>query len=431
MLTGSRRADLPGVRHPTSVPPVTVLAPAYWPTIGGGQSMARELAHRVRGPFRVSVLRLHGDGATSRATPWELCAQPASEAMSDLGVPVVSVGSRGPMQRALTGLAAVCPRLRVARPFYELLLFHDLRHRLLPHVQETRLLHVYGNGFPSVILVASQLAQARRIPLVITPFWHLRRPAFPLGRLSPRSLILPPVCRSADAVVAMTALERQWLIDHGVRPERCHVIPGGPVIGRAADPEGFRRRQGLGTAPMVLFLGRHWRPKGYRRLAVAAPLVWRHFPDARFVFIGPHSDESIAFFRHCRDTAGRLILLGQVSLEDKTSALAACDLLCVPSASESLGLVYLEAWAMGKPVIAERIPVLETVIDDGVDGVLVDHDRTSVAAAICRLLGDPRQAKSMGAAGAAKVKQRYRWSTAADRLSRLYVELIHRQTSMR
>jgi glycosyltransferase involved in cell wall biosynthesis len=331
----------------------------------------------------------------------------------------VSVGSSGPTRRALTGLAAVCPRLRLARPFYELLLFHGLRHRLVPHVQESRLLHVYGNGFSSVMLLARRMARSLRIPLVITPFWHLGRPTL----LSPRSIIMPAVCRSADAVIALTALERQRLIDHGVRPERCHVITGGPVLGRAADPEGFRRRQGLGTAPMVLFLGRHWIPKGYRCTAAAASLVWRHFPDTRFVFIGPTSGESIEFFRRCHDPGGRLILLGEVSLEDKTSALAACDLLCVPSADESLGLVYLEAWAMGKPVIAGRIPVLETVVDDGVDGVLVDHDPTSVAAAISRLRGDPHRARSMGAAGAAKVKQRYQWSIAADRLSRLYAEL--------
>lgn len=404
-----------------------VLAPAYWPTIGGGQLMARELAHRVHGPFRVSVLRLHGSGATSRTTPWELCAQSASIPTSDRGVPVVSVGLTGPTRRALGALAAVCPRLRLARPFYDLLLFLGLRRRLLSHLQQTRLLHVYGNGFPSVILLARQIARSRRIPLVITPFWHLSSSTFPISRWSPRSIIVPSVCRSADVVIAMTALERQALINHGVRPERCHVIPGGPLIGRSADPEGFRRRQGLGTAPMVLFLGRHWGPKGYRRLVEAAPLVWRNVPAARFVFVGPHSGESIEFFRRSGDVGRRLILLGEVSVEDKTSALAACDVLCVPSATESLGLVYLEAWAMGKPVIAERIPVLETIVDDGIDGILVDHDHTSVAAAVCRLLEDPHQAKLMGAAGAVKVRQRYRWSTAADRLSHLYTDLIQRR----
>jgi glycosyltransferase involved in cell wall biosynthesis len=408
---------------------VTVLAPAYWPTIGGGQAVAREFAQRVRGPFRVSVLRLHGDGVLGPVTDWELCAGVASGTSTDNGVPVVSLGSSGPTRRVLGALAGLCPRVRLARPLYELCLFHGLRGRLTRHLRGTRLLHLYGHGLAGVILGAHRVARSRRIPLVVTPFWHVSRPARSSRQLSLRSIVLPRVCRAADAVIAMTRLERESLIDQGVAAERCHVIPAGPVIGSGADPEGFRRRHRLGSAPVVLFLGRQWNAKGYRTLANAAPLVWTRRPEARFLFVGPASEESIEFFRPDRDPGGRLVSLGTVSLDDKTSALAACDVLCVPSSSESLGLVYLEAWAMKKPVIAERIPVLETVVGDGVDGLLVDPNPTSIAGAICRLLADPPLARAMGEAGAAKVEQQYRWSSAADRLSRLYADLVHRTAS--
>ena len=79
--------------------------------------------------------------------------------------------------------------------------------------------------------------------------------------------------------------------------------------------------------------------------------------------------------------------------------------------------------------IAERNPVLETVVRDGVDGLLVDPDPASIAGAICRLLEDPPLARATGAAGAAKVEQHYRWSSAADRLSQLYADLVHRNAS--
>jgi glycosyltransferase involved in cell wall biosynthesis len=405
---------------------VTVLAPAYWPTIGGGQMVAREFAHRVRGPFRVSVLRLHGEAVPGPVTEWSLCAGVASGTSTDDGVPVVSVGSSGATRRVLAALASVCPRARPARLVYELCLFHGLRGRLARQLRETRLLHLYGNGLPSAILVAHRVARRRRIPLVVTPFWHINGPSGPAPRLSPRAIVLPRVCRTADAVIAMTGLERESLIDRGVPPQRCHVIPAGPVVGGGADPQGFRRRHRLGSAPLVLFLGRQWSVKGYRSLADAAPLVWAQRPEARFLFVGPESEESIEFFRPGRDAHGRLVSLGTVSLEDKTSALAACDVLCVPSSSESLGLVYLEAWAMKKPVIAERIPVLETIVGDGVDGILVDRHPASIARAICRLLADPPLARAMGEAGAAKVERQYRWSSAADRLSQLYADLLQR-----
>ena len=79
---------------------------------------------------------------------------------------------------------------------------------------------------------------------------------------------------------------------------------------------------------------------------------------------------------------------------------------------------------MRKPVIAQRIPVLETVVQDGVDGLLVDPHPTSIAEAICRLLADPPLARALGEAGAAKVEQHYCWSTAAERLGVLYADLI-------
>src|SRR5262249_37510843 len=158
--------------------------------------------------------------------------------------------------------------------------------------------------------------------------------------------VLPLVCRRADAVIAMTRFERESLIARGVAPDRCHVIPAGPVIGRRADPHGFRRRHRPGAAPPVLFLRRPWERQGYRNLAKAAPLVWARNPDARVLFVGPPSEQSIEYFQSARDARGRLLTLGAVSLHDKTSALAACDVLCVPSSGESLGLAYLEAWAM-------------------------------------------------------------------------------------
>ena len=54
----------------------------------------------------------------------------------------------------------------------------------------------------------------------------------------------------------------------------------------------------------------------------------------------------------------RIRHLGVITDAEKSSALAACSLLCVPSTEESLGVTYLEAWSFGKPVVAADIPVL-------------------------------------------------------------------------
>ncbi len=117
-------------------------------------------------------------------------------------------------------------------------------------------------------------------------------------------------------------------------------------------------------------------------------------------------------------------LLGAVSEETKTDALAACLMLALPSRTESFGLVYLEAWAAAKPVIGARAGAVPAVIDEGVDGLLIPFgDAPALAAAITRLLDDPGLAQRMGAAGQRKVRERFTWERAAAQLEGHYREL--------
>jgi D-inositol-3-phosphate glycosyltransferase len=78
----------------------------------------------------------------------------------------------------------------------------------------------------------------------------------------------------------------------------------------------------------------------------------------------------------------------------------ASDLVCVPSYSESFGLVALEAQACGTPVVASAVGGLRTAVADGISGVLVDgHDPRAWSSVIARLLQEPQRRilLSMGA----------------------------------
>jgi len=96
---------------------------------------------------------------------------------------------------------------------------------------------------------------------------------------------------------------------------------------------------------------------------------------------------SARLFAQARDRRG--VNLGEVDLATKTSALAACELLCVPSVQESFGGVYVEAWSLGKTVIGGRIPPIACVVDEGRDGLLSTQNPPELAAALDRLLSDP------------------------------------------
>ena len=86
--------------------------------------------------------------------------------------------------------------------------------------------------------------------------------------------------------------------------------------------------------------------------------------------------------------------------EEKAWLYNACDVFVYPSAWESFGIAYLEAWAAGKPVIGCRRGAIPWVINSGVDGLLVDYgDIDNLAGAILLLVENREWADSLGKAG--------------------------------
>ena len=114
-------------------------------------------------------------------------------------------------------------------------------------------------------------------------------------------------------------------------------------------------------------------------------------------------------------------MLGQ----DKRDLFAATTALAVPSRIDSFGIVYLEAWACGKPVIGARAGGVPDVIADGEDGLLVPYgDVPALAQAIARLSDDAALAAQMGARGRAKVERSYTWDKIFGIVESAYKELV-------
>jgi glycosyltransferase involved in cell wall biosynthesis len=87
---------------------------------------------------------------------------------------------------------------------------------------------------------------------------------------------------------------------------------------------------------------------------------------------------------------------------------AALDVLVLPSLSEALGLVLLEAGALGVPVVATAVGGIPEVVEDGVTGILVPPGQPdALADAVTRLLRDPERARAMGEAGRARVEREF------------------------
>lgn len=214
-----------------------------------------------------------------------------------------------------------------------------------------------------------------------------------------------------DAVIALTGWEAAWYRERGV--ERAHVTGVGPAVLALppTDPD----------PATILFVGRKERYKGYHALRRAAALVWAERPDARFVAIGQRAWHD-RFDRGPGDP--RWVELGVVDERAKAEAYRRATVLAMPSDHETFGHTYLEAWAMGRPVIAGDIPPLREVVREGIDGLHAANEPRAIARAILRIIDDPAGARRMGEAGRARLLERFTWPVIAERTERVYQDAL-------
>ena len=241
--------------------------------------------------------------------------------------------------------------------------------------------------------------------------------------------------QQVDAYIAHTTFERDYLIQRGVRPDRITVIGGG-VDARAfanADESAIRKQYGWGNSPVVGVLARQSELKRLDILLQAMPRVWAVHPKAYLMMAGartsysPQLDQMIDTFPP--EQRAQVTVVNDFPEGAKPNLLAACDLIAHPSGNESFGIVFVEAWACGKPVIGARVGPIPSVIDEGQDGLLFRYlDSESMARAILELLADPSRRVRMGEAGRRKVLENYTWEVVTDKLRAVYTKVICQRT---
>lgn len=273
---------------------------------------------------------------------------------------------------------------------------------------------VHAHAAPSPHLGAALLiARLARRPLAVTPFFH---PGDAMHEQRPTLATL----RRADVVFAATDAEREALVARGVPPAR--IIVAGVAAPPAADgrpvPDRSRVRAALGVGgdlPLLCVLGRKTPAKGLDVLFRALPRV-RHRPAPVTALVGPRT----RWFEETPRPVGlRILDVPPLPESAKRGVVAAADVLVSPSRSESFGLVFLEAWALGTPVVgADTAPVREVLGDDGARFRPDDPD--DLAAVIDRLLADPAAARAAAARGAARTGRRQGWDDIAARVVRAY-----------
>ncbi len=280
------------------------------------------------------------------------------------------------------------------------------------------------------IVAGALVARRWKAPLVVLSLVHTGEP----GRVEYRQEFLgngvPLLLGNADLVVCNTDLERDLLLARGLREDRVITIgPGAdPASCLGGDAGRFRRTYGI-QGPIVLQMGTQTHEKGSHHCAEAIYALRARGMQVTGVFIGaPRDDfeEGYLAYRTADQVSG-LIVLGEVSDEVKRDALAAADVVVLPSRADSFGIAILEAWLAAKPVIGALAGGLPAVIDDGIDGFLVPFgDWHAIATYVALLLDRPDLARSMGEAGKRKATATHTWDRVGARFMAALTGLVGR-----
>lgn len=277
-----------------------------------------------------------------------------------------------------------------------------------------------------LLYLASRIARRERVPLIYSPFVHTGVPGDDRVlaiHTDPRQMRL---LAAADAVIAQTEIEAAALEHAGV-PGRIITVVGmgvNPADVRGGDGERFRARHGL-RGTVLASVGPKARDKGTPYTVRAFERLLARGRDVSLVLAGPAFAEFRSLYGSLPpDTRSRIASIERIEGGEKKDLFAAADIYVMPSRNESFGMVYLEAWACGLPVVGCMAGGVPAVVEDGADGVLVPFgDAEALAARIEELLGDPALRRAMGERGREKVEARYTWDIQYGKVKRLYATL--------
>jgi len=254
------------------------------------------------------------------------------------------------------------------------------------------------------------------------------------------------VVKASTGLIANTDAEAASLVSlYDACPDNVFVVAPGvdlqtfsPGIGKAA------ARVKLNIAPdaiMLTFVGRIQPHKGPDVLLRAAAEMVSHSPHLRaklaVVIMGGASGSGLNELEKLKALAKFLKIedvthfLDPVSRENLPNWYRASDLVCVPSYSESFGLVALEAQACGTPVVATAVGGLRTAISDGISGSLVDgHDPKAWSAVISRLIAEPHR-RLLLSMGAVEHASHFGWENTARKTLDVYDWALTKQSNPR
>lgn len=224
-------------------------------------------------------------------------------------------------------------------------------------------------------------------------------------------------------VSGVLKLETQQL--YAAQEDKLNVVYNGVSahqFDHPLDVGAFRQPFGIGPMdPMILFAGRMSTQKGPDLLMECVPALVKHHSRLKVVFVG-QGDMLNGLQRRAHELGvwHAVRFLGYRAGQELANLFKSADIVCVPSRNEPFGIVILEAWASGKPVIATRNGGPAEFVEHGRDGMMAIDHPDSIGWGLGTLLNDFDRARWMGENGRHKARTQFSWDHIALQTEEVY-----------
>ena len=236
----------------------------------------------------------------------------------------------------------------------------------------------------------------------------------------PAAALLRSIYAQSRGVIAISRFTRNQLVEFGVNAKKiAAILPGATPdpLPDSATVDALRSKYSFDGKLVILSVGRLVPRKGHLTLVRAMPRVLAQVPNAHLMIVGQGpSLSACSRAAHRMGVRDRITFAGPLVNAEVQALYSMCDVFALPTGEgahgqiEGFGLVFAEAHAHGKPVVAGNSGGAVEAVIQNETGLLVEpDDPDALAEAISRILSDPDVARRLGENGRKRVERELNW----------------------
>lgn len=282
-----------------------------------------------------------------------------------------------PREEVIDGIKVV--RFNITARLWSFNWIPEMFRELRKHTRDYDVIHIHGYHV-STSLAGCYYAKKYHKPVILTPHDLIIPDNMPAdARLLKKvydKTVGRYILKNSTRLIALTDDHIAQYTKRGGSTDKIRIAPNGIELRKyLADNGADLSRFGIGNSKVLLFVGRLEKHKGVQDLIEIMPAVLKEVPDTKLLIVGGDYGclQKLNEMTDERRINDRVIFTGNVKDAELLQLFRSADIFAFPSKMEGFGIVLLEAMASGTLCIAYPIPAVNKIIENGVNGVMVNN----------------------------------------------------------